>query len=793
MIRTETSTIVFTDLVGSTELAVRLGHDAYEALRRSHFDTLRLAASVHRGREVKSTGDGLVFTFASASDAVACMIRMQQATHLAALRKVAVSRDSASPRIRIGASCGDVSRDGNDIFGIAVVESARLCAVALPDQIVASDLVRGVTRGLGYKFVSIGELTLKGLAEPVSAYAIEWTPRRESDDMIALPPKMVPVPSFGLYGRAGQQAIIARCWDAAKQGQRQVVFLAGEPGIGKTRLGVEAGRVAHGEGAIVLLGTCDEDVGHPYRPFVEALRHYLVNAPDEVLLQHVHEHQGDLLPIAPALAARVPNLPKPRRADAETERYLMFEAVTGLLAVASQQRPIVLILDDLQWAGAPELLLLKHIVRSAMPLRLLIIGTYRDSELSRTHTLTAMLADFRREAGIERIAVRGLDEEGVVNFMIAAVGHELDEDQLALARAIRRDTEGSPLFVGEILRNLMESQALSRDGERTTIRGDVQSLGIPEGVKDAIGRRLSRLSVETNKVLGIASVIGLEFDLKLLNQVAETPEVTILDALDEAKSAALVAETAGIAGSYAFTHILMRATLYDALNPVRRARMHQRVGTALEQATSAALGHRIDELARHWMAAATVGDATKAISFAHQAGDQSLAGLAFEQAAKYYEQALALLAHHDRDAELLRCDLLIALSDAKRRAGDTDYRHTVAQAVQLARSLGDAKRFALAVLGSARPEHPFANANLVDQNLIQLYEEAIAALENEDENLLRAKLFFHLAGEMLYTRSVSGAKNSRARPWRSRGSAVTRRSSPRLSTSMPPPSMIRRH
>ena len=162
------------------------------------------------------------------------------------------------------------------------------------------------------------------------------------------------------------------------------------------------------------------------------------------------------------------------------------------------------------------------------------------------------------------------------------------------------------MFVGEILRNLMESQAPSRDGERSTIRGDIQSLGIPEGVKDAIGRRLSRLSVETNKVLGIASVIGLEFDLKLLNQVAEMPEATILDALDEAKSAALVAETAGNAGCYAFTHILMRATLYDALNATRRARMHHRVGTALEQLTSAALGHRIDELARHWMAAATV-------------------------------------------------------------------------------------------------------------------------------------------------------------------------------------------
>jgi class 3 adenylate cyclase len=748
MIRTETATVVFTDLVSSTELASRLGQDAYEAVRRPHFEMLRVAASVHRGSEIKSTGDGLVFAFASAAEAVACTIRMQRAANLAA------RRHGGDPRIRIGASCGETNRDGNDIFGIAVVEAARLCAAALPSQILVSDLVRALTRGLGHKFVAAGEFRLKGLPEPILACTVEWSPRDASDDAIALPPKIAPVPAFGLYGRAGEQAIIERCWISAKQGQRQLVLLAGEPGIGKTRLASEAARIAHRQGAIVLFGSCDEDIGYPYRPFVEALRHYVTSASDDVLVQHVGEYHGELLRIAPTLAERVPNLPKPQMADAESERYLMFEAVAGLLAAASQQSPVMLILDDLQWASTPELLLLKHISRSAMPMHLLVIGTYRDSELSRIHPLTAVLADLRREIGIERIALRGLDENGVVDFVTAAAGHDLDGAQLALARLIGRDTEGSPLYVGEVLRNLAESGAVFRQGERWTVSGDIQSFSVPEGVKEAIGRRLSRLSIETNKTLSFASVIGREFDLVLLEQIAETSEDAILDAIDEAESAALVARIASEVDYYVFTHVLVRATLYDGLNQARRARMHERVGIALERLTAGKPDQRIDELARHWMAAATnVSNAKKAISFARRAGDRALAGLAFEQAAKYYQQALSVLKDGDRNAELMRCDLLIALSDAQRRAGDAGYRQTVAQAVLIARSLGDANYFALAALGSARPEHPFANANLVDESLIALYEEAIAALRdgNGSESILRAKLCAQLAGEMLYT------------------------------------------
>jgi class 3 adenylate cyclase/tetratricopeptide (TPR) repeat protein len=746
MTRTETTTIVFTDLVGSTELTTRLGQAAYEAVRRPHFETLRLAAAVHRGNEIKSTGDGLVFAFASAAEAVACMIRMQQATDLAARRR------GGEPRIRIGASCGETTRDANDIFGITVVEAARLCALAAPGQILVSDLVRALTRGLEYKFVAAGQLTLKGLPEPVPACTVEWSPREPADESIALPPKISQLPAFGLYGRGPEQAVIERCWTAGKQGQRHVVLLTGEPGIGKTRLAIEAGRKAHGEGAVVLFGSCDEHIGYPYRPFVEALRHYVTSASDEALLQHVRDHQGELLRIAPALAERVPNLPKPQTADAETERYLMFEAVTGLLAAASRQSPIMLILDDLQWAGIPELLLLKHILRSAMPMHLLVLGTYRDTELSRTHPLAGLLADLHREIGIDRISLRGLDESGIVDLVTAAAGHELDDAQLAVARVIARDTEGSPLFVGEILRNLAESGAGLRAEQKWAVSSDIQRLGIPEGVREAIGRRLSRLSDETNKTLRLASVIGHEFDLTLLTKVGDRSVESILDAIDEAKSASLIGGSAGQLDCYAFTHVLVRRTLYDELNPVRRALMHERVGAALEELTAVRPEQRIDELAHHWMAAATNGEnAKKAITFSRQAGEHALAGLAFEQAAEYYQQALSLLERYDRGAEPLRCDLLIALGDAQRRAGDATYRETVAQAVQIARLAGDARCFALAALGSGRPEHPFANGNLVDETLIALYEEAIAALRDECDDTLRAKLFAHLAGEMLYT------------------------------------------
>src|SRR5262249_25782346 len=224
----------------------------------------------------------------------------------------------------------------------------------------------------------------------------------------------------------------------------------------------------------------------------------------------------------------------PQVAEAETERFLLFEAVAGLLGVASHESPLVLVLDDLHWAGAPELLLLKHLVRSAEPMRLLVIGTYRDTDLSRTHPLTAVLADLRRESGVERLSLHGLDDAAVEGLVAGVARHELDDALVALAHAIRRETEGNPFFIGEVLRHLSESGVLFQEGGRWTYRGTVEGIGIPEGVREVIGRRLGRVSGGRSRMLALAAVIGRQFDVPLLAKLAEASEDAVLDALHQA-------------------------------------------------------------------------------------------------------------------------------------------------------------------------------------------------------------------------------------------------------------------
>ncbi len=206
----------------------------------------------------------------------------------------------------------------------------------------------------------------------------------------------------------------------------------------------------------------------------------------------------------------------------------------------------------------------------------------------------------------------------------------------------------------------------------------------------------------------------------------------------------------GSADQFSFSHALIRTTLYEELSAARRARLHRKVGEALEELTGSAPETRIDELAHHWLSATQVADMAKAIRYARQAGDRAQQNLAFEEAAAHYERALSVLAPHDRAGEELRCDLLLALGDVQRRAGSANYRDTVAKAVAAARALGDGERLARAALASSRPGGINSNANVVDEELHALYEEASAAL-GEADSLLRARVLGQLAVELAYT------------------------------------------
>jgi class 3 adenylate cyclase len=619
-----TATVLFTDLVGSTTLRQTLGDDRADDLRRQHDRLLREAVTAHGGAEVKGTGDGLMVVFGSSAEATAAAIEMQRAV-------ARFNRRAEAPiRIRIGISAGDVIWEDGDCFGTPVVEARRLCDAAEGDRILASEVVRLLagSRG-GHHFVPLPPMELKGLVDPVPAAEVSWEP--DLDSGAPLPAPLSSAEAVPFVGRHTEREHLLRTWKEARAGARRVVLVSGEPGMGKTRLAAEVAAAAHDDGATVLFGRCDEDLGVPYQPFVEALDAYASTCPADELAEQVGAYGGDLARLVPRLSSRIPDLPEPLRAEPDTERYRLFEAVRTFLSAIADAAPVVLVLDDLHWAARPTLLLLRHVVRAEDQQRLLVIGTYRDTDLGRGHPLADMLADLRREQGVERIALRGLDEGEVGAFVEAASGQELGDDGASLAEAVHAETEGNPFFVGQVLRHLVESGALVQTEGRWARGVDADAIGIPEGVRDVIGRRLAHLADTTNDVLATAAVIGREFDADLLVASTTLDEEVAFDALEEAERARLITGVPERPGRYTFAHALVRSTLYDEISTTRRLRIHRRIGHALERRGG---DRHVDELARHFCECAALGEIDRAVTYGRQAAARALERLAYEEAAR---------------------------------------------------------------------------------------------------------------------------------------------------------------
>lgn len=606
------ATVMFTDLVGSTRMRERLGDDAADEIGVEHDRIIGDALSSTGGRLVKNLGDGALAVFDSSVDAVVAGQRVQEGVAL-------YNRESEEAReigVRIGINAGEIATDSGDVIGLPVAVASRVCDKADGGQILITETVRSlIGRRARFPFVSMGTHALKGVDEAVELWSIEDASQPAGSAI----PTDVPFPTFlargiptNLVGRGNQLAQLDTAYTDAVD-TVELVAVIGEPGIGKTSLTSTWCRTAADTGATVVAGRCTLDAALPYQPFVEMARTVLKARPE--LLLETGPAAGNVAQLVPGI--QIPaGLPVPIQTDPDTTKYLMAEAFAALLEPRDGEPTTVVVLDDLHWADEHSIGVLAHLARRD-ELTALLIGTYRDTDLVRSHPLPQLLADLRREHRVVRIPLQRLSEDEVEEMIS---GHFGTATAPAIVESIAEETQGNPFFVEEITTHLQDEGAIDNDGQWISDT-PISDYGIPEGVREVVGRRLEHLGEEAVSALEVAATIGPEFSIDVAGSIAGLDEHAIDEVVDAAMSARVIKD-GDSADEFTFAHALLRQTLYDDIPTRRRTRIHRAVGEALEQRNSAPavlLGHwlraeRPDKAIESALAAATAAEETFATS-----------------------------------------------------------------------------------------------------------------------------------------------------------------------------------
>jgi len=454
-------------------------------------------------------------------------------------------------------------------------------------------------------------------------------------------------------GRQQEMGELKACLEDALSGRGRLVMLVGEPGIGKTRTAQELATYAGLRGAQVLWGRSYEEQGvPPYWPWVQAIRSYVRDRDPEQLRSEMGAGAADIAEVVSDVLERLPDLQPAPQLEPEQARFRLFDSIAAFLKTASQRQPLVLVLDDLHWADQPSLSLLEFMARELGGSRLLVIGTYRDVEVSRRHPLSQTLAELTRERLFQRVLLRGLGQEDVGRFIELVSGSTAPR---GLVEAVHRQTEGNPLFVTEVVRLLVQEGQLTDSPDQSQERPggwESWSVRIPEGVREVIGRRLDHLSERCNQALTIASVIGREFTLEQLTpMVADATEDRLLEVLEEALASRVIEELPRSVGRYQFTHALIQETLQEELSGTRRARLHGDIAEALERLYEGDIEAHSAELAYHFAEAQSALGMGKLVRYSLLAGERALASYAHEEASSHFQRALAAKAGQPVDAE----------------------------------------------------------------------------------------------------------------------------------------------
>lgn len=461
---------------------------------------------------------------------------------------------------------------------------------------------------------------------------------------LELPRFLAAGPETLFVGRREETGALLAAWSDASAGAHRLVAVLGEAGIGKTALASHASRQLHDQGVNVVAGRCREDIEVPYLPVIEVIRQILTEPDADRLLGSLGQLAIPLNRLVPDLVNEGPVL----RAEPGTERHLLHEAVAQLFLAASRDRPLVVLLDDVQWADAGTLDLIRHVAAHAEPARMLVLMTARTGSGSE-HRLDDLLDDLSRYDGAERLRLEGLNPDESAMLLATITDGRLPD---VAAAVVHTHTGGNPFFLEEVAGHLSRVGALD-DGDLLGSPTDLESLGVPPMVQRAVGRRFNAVPRRARTLLNMAAVIGTSFDLAVLSDAADIDALTVVDLLDEARARGMVTAIPGESGRFAFRHALIRRSVYEAQTPARLIDAHRRIAHAID-----GFAARPSEAAHHWLAA---GELTPAVRALVAATDEAESLLAFEAALSHLEAVLAVweeVPAHDRPAGIDEAGLL---------------------------------------------------------------------------------------------------------------------------------------
>jgi DNA-binding winged helix-turn-helix (wHTH) protein len=486
-------------------------------------------------------------------------------------------------------------------------------------------------------------------------------------------------PPRAMVGRERELALLLSGLDDAASRRGRLVLISGEPGVGKTRMADEVAVAADAKRMAIMVGHCSEhDEAVAYLPFVEILEDFIDRASNpDVLRAALGDQAPELARLIPKLKNILPELPPPLDLPPAQARRHLFNCFFDFVARIASERSILMILEDLHWADDSTLSLLDHLTQRLSDLPLMVIGTYRDAELSVTRPLTKTLEDLLRGRLATRVRLKGLPRDGVAAMLNSLSGKSAPA---VVVGEVFAETEGNPFFVEELFRHLEEENLLYDSEGQFRSKLQIAELDAPPNVRLVVARRLARLSDLTQKMLATAAVIGRFFSFEVLQSSSDADADSILECVEEAENAGLVFSVADSPKArFEFSHELIRQSVLAALSAARRQRLHLEVAVAIERTCSAAreskyrgsINDHAAELAHHY---AGGGDPAKAV--------------------EYCSRAIVRFADLGSNAEVLAqfesgLELLQQLPDDNRRAElELDLRNVASG------TLGDSKGFA---------------------------------------------------------------------------------------------------